>query len=64
MPIGHRKAAMAAHMDAAGSAQDEERLGVLLRSALPPVRLRSPLREDPTVFFLRKVVLEDGREFQ
>jgi hypothetical protein len=24
----------------------------------------SPLREDPTVFFLRKVVLEDGREFQ
>lgn len=24
----------------------------------------SPLREDPTIFFLRKIVLEDGREFQ
>lgn len=24
----------------------------------------SPLREDPTKFFLRKVKLEDGREFQ
>ena len=24
----------------------------------------APLREDPTFFYLRKIVLEDGREFQ
>jgi hypothetical protein len=46
---------------------------MLVRNGLRPEMIKpgtkvtafgSPLREDPTKFFLRKVVLEDGREFQ
>jgi hypothetical protein len=46
---------------------------MLVRNGLRPDMIKpgtkvtaygSPLREDPTVFFLRKIVLEDGREFQ
>ena len=46
---------------------------MLVRNGLRPDMIKpgtritavgSPLREDPTVFFLRKVVLADGREFQ
>lgn len=46
---------------------------MLVRSGLRPEMIKpgtritafgSPLREDPTRFFLRRVRLEDGREFQ
>jgi hypothetical protein len=46
---------------------------MLVRNGLRPDMIKpgtkltaygSPLREDPTQFFLRKVRLEDGREFQ
>ncbi|HEY7673584.1 MAG TPA: DUF6152 family protein [Gammaproteobacteria bacterium] len=46
---------------------------MLVRNGLRPEMIKpgtkvtaygSPLRGDPTVFFLRKIVLEDGREFQ
>jgi hypothetical protein len=46
---------------------------MLVRNGLRPDMIKpgtkvtaygSPLRGDPTVFFLRKIVLEDGREFQ
>jgi hypothetical protein len=46
---------------------------MLVRNGLRPDMIKpgtkvtaygSPLREDPTVLFLRKIVLEDGREFQ
>ena len=46
---------------------------MLVRNGLRPEMLApgtkitavgSPLREDPTKFFLRRVILEDGREFQ
>ena len=46
---------------------------MLVRNGLRPEMIKpgtkitaygSPRREDPTVYFLRRVVLEDGREFQ
>ena len=46
---------------------------MLVRNGLRPEMIKpgtkitafgSPLREDPTRFFLRKIRLEDGREFQ
>jgi hypothetical protein len=46
---------------------------MLVRNGLRPDMIKpgtkvtaygSPLREDPTAYFLRKIVLEDGREFQ